>query len=297
MDPRTLIMHQVMLGDRARLAAYDVALAAAVAPGDVVVDVGAGTLALSLLALRHGARHVYALEADPQTAALARIVAERNGLTGRLTLIQGDARRARLPRQADVIVSEMMGNLGPEEEMAEILAAVARRNLKPTGRVVPERLTTEFVPVQLGDEGWGVWSDDFWGFSLSAVQEYAPGGAQLHFFNRPPVTLGTASVAADDRLGKRPGGLRQDLTLRITEPGMLQAVAGYFTATLAPGVSLTNLPGYPGCNWAVWLWPVRHTEVEPGDVVEVKVHPPTAVRDAAGWRLDCAVARSRGGES
>ena len=138
----SLLMHQVMLGDVSRLRAYDAAIARAVRPGDVVVNVGAGTLILSLMALRHGARHVYALEADPEMAAVARKVAGRNRLGGRLTLVQGDARAVRLPEKADVLVAEMMGNLGPEEEMAEILRDVARANLRPGGQVIPRRLVT-----------------------------------------------------------------------------------------------------------------------------------------------------------
>ena len=119
LDRRLLLMHQAMLSDRRRLEVYDRALAQAITPGAIVADVGAGTLILSLLALRHGAGHVYAIEGDPRVAALAERIAVRNHLHGKLTLIQGDARSVRLPRMADVIVSEMMGNLGPEEEMAE----------------------------------------------------------------------------------------------------------------------------------------------------------------------------------
>ncbi|WP_312247358.1 50S ribosomal protein L11 methyltransferase [Micromonospora sp. D75] len=105
MDQRLLLMHQMMLGDAPRLRAYDRALEEAVTPGDVVVDVGAGLLALSLLALRHGAEHVYAVEADPATAAAAARNIEATDLKRRLTRVTGDARTVRLPRKADVLVS------------------------------------------------------------------------------------------------------------------------------------------------------------------------------------------------
>jgi precorrin-6B methylase 2 len=290
---RTLLMHQLMLGDRTRLSAYDRALGQAVRPGDVVVDVGAGTLILSLLALRHGARHVYAIEGDPEVAGLARVVAEDNGLRGRLTLIQGDARSVELPEMADALVSEMMGNLGPEEEMAEVVAAVARRNLKPSGRVVPARLETRLQAIQFASEGWGVWDDDFWGWSLSAVQDYAPSAAQLHFFTREPVRLSAPAAVADEIIGRPPAGVSEDVELEIVEPGTLHAIAGYFVATLADGIELSNLPSYPGCNWAVWVWPLRHTEVEPGMTVRARLQAPPDVRDAAGWRLSGGVARAR----
>jgi enediyne biosynthesis protein CalE3 len=290
-DQRTLMAHQAMLADRVRLSAYDRALRQAVRPGDVVVDVGAGTLVLSLLALRHGAAHVYAIEGDPEVAAVARVVAQRNRLHGRLTLIQGDARAVELPPQVDVIVSEMMGNLGPEEEMAEVVAAVARRALKPGGRVIPERVETRLQAVQLDGEGWGVWSEDFWGYSLGALLDHAPAAAQLHFFSRDPVLLSPPAAVADERLGHPPAGLTSEVRLAIEATGTLHAIVGSFTATLADGVTLSNLPSYPGCNWAVWLWPVRHSEVCPGMVVRARLERPAAVRDAAAWRLDCAIAR------
>jgi len=251
-----------MLGDEVRLNAYDQAIHRAVTPGDLVIDVGAGTLILSLLALRYGARHVYAIEADPQMTAVARRIAERNNLMGRLTLIQGDARTVQLPEKADVIVSEMMGNLGPEEEMVEIVRVTARRNLRPGGRVVPEQLTTRLQAIEFGGEGWGVWQELFWGFDLAAVQEYAMPGAQLHFFTREPKRLTGPLTVAENRLGETTRDPCGAHMLDITTHGRLHAVIGYFTATLADGVTLSNFPSYPGRNWAVWLWRASRTRTK-----------------------------------
>ncbi|GAB3523385.1 methyltransferase domain-containing protein [Phytohabitans suffuscus] len=298
MDQRLLLMHQVMLGDRPRLRAYDRALEQAVKPGDVVVDVGAGTLALSLLALRHGAGHVYAIEADPEMAEVARRVVAANDLAGRVTLIQGDARAVRLPERADVLVAELMGNLGPEEAMAEVVAAVARRNLAPAGRVVPSRLRTWLVPIQFDGEGWGLWRDDFHGFRLDPVAEGAAAEAHLHFFQREPALLADPVAVLDSALGgdvagprARPGQPRA-VTARITRPGRLDAVLGYFSADLGD-LTLANFPSYPGCNWAVWVWPLRHTDVAAGDQLRVEVHAPARgqARLATRWRLDCRVNR------
>lgn len=285
MDPLILLMHQVMLSDRPRMNAYDQALAKAVEPGSIVIDVGAGTLALSLLALKHGAEHVYAIEADPQMAAVAERIIATNDLKDQLTLIQGDARAVRLPRKADVIVSEMMGNLGPEENMMRVLDSVARKNLRPSGRIIPRELTTTLAAIQFDDEGWGMWGQDFHGFRLDAVQEFAEPHAQLHFFQREP------------RLLSEPVPLADRMSLPITRPGNLHAVMGFFTADLSDGISLSNFPSYQGCNWAVWIWPLRHTTVAAGDAVHATVHRPSGSarsRVVTEWRLDCAIAR--GGE-
>lgn len=292
MDGRSLLMHQVMLSDAPRLRAYDRALQEAVGPGDVVADVGAGTLALSLLALRHGAAHVFAVEGDPATAAMAVRIAESNDLKGRLTIVQGNAREVRLPRQVDVVVGELMGNLGPEEEMPEILADFAAKNLAPGGRVVPQRLTTHLAAIQFDAEGWGIWSDDFFGHSLAVVQEHVEPVAQLHFFQREPVLLSEQVPILAAELGEPAPAIPDGTTeLPITRAGELHAIMGSFTATLGPAAEISNFPSYPGCNWGVWIWPLRHTRVAEGDVLGIRLHRPESVREATEWKLDCGIAR------
>jgi len=295
MNQRTLLMHQVMLGDRVRLDAYDKALSEVVTPGAVVADVGAGTLAITALALRHGAGHVYAVEADPEVAALAQLIIEANGWADRVTLVPGDARTVRLPRQVDVIVAELMGNLGPEEDMGRLLRVFARRSLRRGGAVVPERLVTRLAPVQFDDEGWGVWRDGLLGMRLDVVQHHAAPTAQLHFFARPPTVLGEPSVLADST--ERDGVVRADQTLmlQVTRSGTLHALAGYFQAQLVPGVSLSNFPSYPGCNWAVWIWPLRHARVEPGDTIRARVRKPERGRVVTDWRVECQLSRKTNG--
>lgn len=285
MDQRLLLMHQTMLADRPRMRAYDLALEQAVEPGAIVVDVGAGTLALSMLALRHGAEHVYAIEADPEMAAVAERIIATNDFKRGITLIQGDARLVKLPRKADVVVSEMMGNLGPEEDMVRVLEVVARRNLRPGGRIIPRNLTTMLAAIQFDGEGWGIWNRDFHGYRLDAVREIADPGAHLHFFQRDPLLLSEPTPIADD------------LRLAITTPGEAHAIMGFFTADLADGVSLSNFPSYAGCNWAVWIWPLRHSFLARGDAIRVRVRRPAdraRARLVTEWRLDCAVVRGKG---
>jgi protein arginine N-methyltransferase 1 len=289
MDQRNLLMHQVMLSDRVRLDAYDKAIAATVGPGAVVADVGAGTLALTALALRHGAAHVHALEADPDLVPVAAAIIEANGWTDRVTLYAGDAARAELPGKVDVIVAELIGNLGPEEDMTRLLSAVAKRWLRRGGRIVPERLVSRVVPIEFDDEGWGVWRPGLLDMDLSVVQQYVRPQPQLHFFRNPPTVLASPAVLSDSAAG---GQVHRSLRLHVERPGRLHALAGYFTATLSPGVELTNFPSYPGCNWAVPVWPVRHTAVDVGDALAVRLRAPQDSRIVTDWTVDCALVRA-----
>ena len=54
-----------MINDRVRMDAYAAALARTVTPGAVVLDIGTGTGIMALLAVRMGARQVYALARPP----------------------------------------------------------------------------------------------------------------------------------------------------------------------------------------------------------------------------------------
>jgi SAM-dependent methyltransferase len=298
MDQRLLIMHQMMLADRTRMGAYDRAIEQVVGPGDIVVDAGAGSLALAMLALRHGAGHVYAVEADPEAAAMAERIIQSNDLKGRITLIEGDARVVRLPSAADVVLAEMMGNLGPEENMMDVLAAVAKHNLCDGGRILPGRLDTKVAAIEFDEEGWGIWGEDYLGYRLDSVRDLAEPQPQLHFFQRQPRLLAEPAAILTETAGDRtPPGTRMRQRLRVTEPGRLHAVIGYFTAELVDGVTLANFPSYPGCNWAVWVWPLRHIRVNAGDEIDVELHRPADRRNSrlsTEWRLDCHITR-RGG--
>jgi type I protein arginine methyltransferase len=76
-----------MIADRVRMNSYHEALRRRVRPGDVVVDLGAGTGIFALLACRFGARRVYAIE--PTDAILvAREIAAANGHAERIEFIQ-----------------------------------------------------------------------------------------------------------------------------------------------------------------------------------------------------------------
>lgn len=59
--------------------------------GDRVADLGSGSAVLSIAAVKLGAAHVTAIEIDHDAIANAEENAERNGVSARVTIIEGDA--------------------------------------------------------------------------------------------------------------------------------------------------------------------------------------------------------------
>ena len=99
-----------MIVDEVRMTAYVTALRAAVKPGSVVIDLGAGTGIFSLYACRFGAKKVYAIETN-DAIDVARQIAAANGCADRIEFIQAVSTDVELPERADVIISDLRGSL------------------------------------------------------------------------------------------------------------------------------------------------------------------------------------------
>jgi predicted RNA methylase len=89
-------VHRTMICDRIRTDAFRRAINSVVRPGDIVLDVGAGTGILSLFAAQAGAARVYAVE-QTTVAVLAQELVSLNGFTDTVKVIQGDILDVELP--------------------------------------------------------------------------------------------------------------------------------------------------------------------------------------------------------
>lgn len=283
------LYYQSMLADERRMRRYRAAIEGVVRPGDVVVDLGTGLGVLAMMAARAGAAKVYAVEVRPQAARVARAVIAANGLADRITVVESDALEVELPEPVDVIVNELIGDFGTDENIQECVRAVADRSLKPGGRVVPSRLTTRVVGVSYEHELRGVYGRDFHGMDLSAAlaDPIAP-DAVMHGLLRRPLEL-TASVVVEDWTFGRDMPAREyerPVSLEVTEAGELQGFVGYFDCELAPGIELDNYPCYAGCHWVNWHWPVTPPlAVLPGERLSGVLTMPRMTL-ASCWRFD-----------
>jgi len=280
--------HFLLLNDRARVAAYERAIAAAVKPGDVVLDLGAGTGVMGLLACRAGASRVYAIEGGGM-AEIVRRIARANGLADRIVCLHGDSMEVELPERVDLAIADQTGPFGIGGGLFEIFNDARRRFLKPHGMTIPSRIDLS-VGLAECPELWApveFWDERRLGFDMSAMHEVARNvGYEIHF-TRAELLSEPACVLSFNFAASTAEASSGIATLTALRPGTLHGLFGCFQAELVPGVSISNSPLGPGTiSRRAWFMPIeRPVALEAGDSVGVTVHMIPA-EGMATWKVE-----------
>jgi type II protein arginine methyltransferase len=131
----------IMVADTARNSAFDAALRRSVVPGCRVLDIGAGSGLLALMAARAGAAEVVSCEVNAAVAATATEIVERNGYADRIRIVARHSRDLEigtdLAGPADIIVSEIVSNNLLGENILGTMEDVVGRLGHPATRVIP----------------------------------------------------------------------------------------------------------------------------------------------------------------
>jgi type I protein arginine methyltransferase len=250
--------HESLLADRIRCDAYREAIRLTVKPGDVVVDLGAGTGLLSFFAAQAGARRVYAIEASGIADVAAELI-EANGFRDRITLIRKNSKRVRLPERCDVLVTETLSSLCFDtESIVEFVADARERFLKPGGRIIPQSADTFFMPFSSDAFGIGrlntnepgetpaFYGLDYKPFVKKLSEDYRLVSASSKQFTSmsPPGLAYHLDFHKDVR-----NPSKTFIPFRITEDGRLDGFLAWFEAQLCEGVTLSNSPYLPLTHW------------------------------------------------
>jgi len=275
MSYELLDYHRGLLTDAARMSGWKAAVCEAVRPGQVVLDLGAGTGILSLLACAAEAGRVYAIE-QSAIIEVAREAARAAGFGDRIRFFHQSSWEVQLPERVDVVLGEVFGHFGLNDSLAAALADARERFLKPGGVLVPESVEMWAVPVEAADwrqkviESWG---EDLGGFNYLGSRKRA-----LNTLNR--IRFGAAAALAEPVCLGRVSPLEASRStwsgraqFRISRDGELGGLGGWCVGRLTRNVSITNSPFAA----APLAWPQAMLAVEKpvavtaGDTVEAEV--------------------------
>ncbi|HZS10729.1 MAG TPA: 50S ribosomal protein L11 methyltransferase [Nitrospirales bacterium] len=239
---RLLNEHRHYLADGVRLEAFARSIGEVVRPGDVVVDLGAGTGILGLMACRAGAARVYAID-DGGMIEVARELADANAYGDRIVHLKGHSTEVELPERADVVLADQIGHFGIEAGVLQYFADARRRFLKPGGRFLPRRLELNIAAVEYpeADDLVGFWQRSAGRFDVSPVHTLAANSTYSVTMSARHLLSDGSGLAAFE-LGEPHEQFHADAMLSIHRPGMLHGLVGYFAASLSPSVQMTNSP-------------------------------------------------------
>jgi protein arginine N-methyltransferase 1 len=239
-----------MAVDAVRMDAYARAIASAVRPNSVVIDLGCGTGIMSLLALRAGARRVHGVEMDA-AVWVARDLAASNGYGDKFVVHHGSSLDLVLDEPADVVVSDLRGSFPLFGQHLAALEDAKRRLLAPGGVLMPVR-DRLFVAIAQTDahrldleRGWAGIERN--GFDASAARYATLNSAYTDDTSpvRADQLVSEPKVWAELRYGEPfTRSLNATVDLAITRGGTAHAVVIWFEATIHGDIGYTNAPGH-----------------------------------------------------
>jgi len=170
-------IHEEMLKDEVRTKSYRDAIYQNphLFKDKIVLDVGCGTSILSMFAVKAGAKHVIGVDMSTIIEKAKEII-ECNGMTSKITLLQGKMEEVELPYpKVDIIISEWMGYFLLYESMLDTVLYARDKYLKPDGLIFPDKATIFMAGIEDGEykeEKIGFW-DNVWGFDYTPLKKTA----------------------------------------------------------------------------------------------------------------------------
>jgi len=252
-----LDLHHSMCFDSRRVELFDEALRAVVRPGDTVIDVGSGTGILSFLAWRAGAGRVIGIEKS-ELVETAREACAKHYPDAPVEFLRLDVLREALPDvKADVLVCELIGNLGLEEDIVPVLARLRSRLLREGGALIPSRMQLVGCPAAVPElyADLDRWTAPVRGVHLSPFRELA--FHRVYHLTHEELTLlaEPRSLLEVDLWSAERTPTRLGAEFVAQRDGALHGVATWTRSQLAPGVVLDTGPEEQRTCWGHVFFP------------------------------------------
>ncbi|HKR65469.1 MAG TPA: 50S ribosomal protein L11 methyltransferase [Thermoanaerobaculia bacterium] len=274
--------HRALLADELRTRGYREAIRNVVKPGDVVLDLGAGSGVLSFFACDAGASRVYAID-QTHMADVIRFLARHLRLDDRVTVFHAESAEAELPERANVLVTETMGVSGFDEGILGHVLDARARLLRPNARIIPRALSLCVAPVEITEDydsliAW--WSTRRYGLDLAQLRVFASNAMHLVHIEES-AHLDDGVNAIDVELATFDSTVvRGSASFLASRRATLHGFATWFDATLIEDVSISNR-GTRATHWSQGFLPLeKPIAVDRGTRIEVEIE----TDDGKSWQ-------------
>jgi type II protein arginine methyltransferase len=267
--------HFGIVRDDARNAAYEAALVRAVRPEARILDIGAGTGLLAMMAARAGAKDVITCEMNPAVADAAKDIIARNGYADRVRVVPKRSTdldvAADMGEPADILVSEIVANDMLAENVLPVMEDAVKRLLKPGGIMIPASGQVMVALAYWGGLGKQRMSEVA-GFDMSPFNRLERVPQKLSVGLADLSLRGAASVLFDFDFTSGGPYLGREARLELVAGGgPVNGIIQWVRLQLDTETEYENRPA-PGSasNWAALFYPLEsEIEAEPGHKVRI----------------------------
>ncbi|KAF2860288.1 protein arginine N-methyltransferase [Piedraia hortae CBS 480.64] len=247
----------------------------------IVLDVGCGTSILSMFAAKAGAKHVIGVDMS-SIIVKAREIVEVNGLSNKITLLQGKMEEVTLPfPEVDIIISEWMGYFLLYESMMDTVLWARDKYLRKDGKglIFPDKATIYLAGIEDGDykdEKIGFW-DNVYGFDYTPLKATALTEPLVDTVDLKAVVTDPCAVVSFDLYKVTPAQLAFSLpfSLKVRRTDYLHALVAWFDIEFTACHKLIRFSTGPHTKYTHWKQTVFYLAdvlmVENGEQVSGKL--------------------------
>jgi tetratricopeptide (TPR) repeat protein len=246
--------HFPMLNDTVRNDVYAKAIAKAVTPNDIVLDIGTGSGLLAMMAAKAGAKHVYACEIIKPIADMAKKIIAENGFGEKITIIDKNSTELQigrdLPNRATLLVSEILdiGLIG--EGVLPSLKHAKSSLITENAAMIPTSGTVWGMLINCDDFKKLNTADTVHGFDLRSFNYFRPTSYGFDLEKNEYTVLSEPFEIFSIDFDNIPDGNQNfELNIPVITDGNAQAIVTWFDLNLFEGIEFSTRKGEHHNHW------------------------------------------------
>ena len=241
--------HIPMMNDDPRNQAYKKALLTTITEDTQVLEIGAGSGLLAMLAAQSGTKKkITTCEMTPLIASVAKEIIELNGFTNSVEVLAKTSKDISigedLTERADLIVSEVISNEFLGEGVLDTVEDAKQRLLAPGGRMIPESGCIMINLVGGDAVGKKLYVGEVLGFNLEAFNKIKPRKITIDQQMNSVKLLTNDVVAFQFDFQKQDQFPREvkTLELKVQKAGKCFGIVQWVLLQLVDGITFENHP-------------------------------------------------------